>query len=246
MKLTLSYLWKLPLCGIVFFLGMLISAMLLPALGFSAPKMPAGVDANTIVFYFLLSSLLLAFVLSFVSQSLRANWMVRWVILAELSWNFGATGMVIESYFFMNTGAVSSLINALYTLLNFLPPFLLLSALVAALFKPVTPLEPCLDCLRVYFSSRRQVLWAWPLTAALLAYPLVYFVFGLLVSPFIQPYYVNGQIELTLPTWEQMIPLQLARSCLFLMVSLPVVAWWRGGVVRARNYGSSWVYPFSS
>jgi hypothetical protein len=207
---------------------MVISGMVLPGLGLKPPEMPKGADAGTTSLYFVLGSMLLAFVISFVSRNLEANWLVRWVILSELTWNFGVAGMVLDSLLFMTTGAVSSITNVLFTLLSFLPSFLLLSALVAALFRPEAPVEPCLDCLQNYFSGRKPIQWIWRLGSAVLAYPLVYFTFGLMVNPFIQKFYSLGQYELSQPTWEQLIPLQLARSILFLLVSLPVLAWWRG------------------
>jgi len=48
MKQTLSYLWKLPLCSMAFFLGVALTGVLLPLLGFEAPEMPAGTAANTV------------------------------------------------------------------------------------------------------------------------------------------------------------------------------------------------------
>lgn len=228
LKSIFSYFWKLPLCGIAFFIGMAISGVALPYLGFKAPEIPEGTDANTISLCFLLGSMLLAFVMSFVSRNLRANWLMRLIVLVELIWVFGVVGMVIESFFFMTTGAVASLINALFTILNFLLPSLFLAAMVTFLFQPAAPFEPTTHILRNYFTDRKTGAWGWRFVAALLAYPLAYFAFGLIVQPFIQDFYAAGQFELAIPTWGQLIPLQLVRSLLFLIVSLPVIIWWRG------------------
>jgi hypothetical protein len=172
--------------------------------------------------------MLLAFVLSFVAGRLRANWLMRWLILAELVWTFAALGMVIESVFFMNTDAVASIINAVYTLLSFLLPSLILALMTALLFPPEQPSKPCLQSLKGFFAGRSLLDWAWRLLLAVAAYPMVYFAFGLLVKPLVGEYYTQGMVELILPTWGQLIPLQLARSLLFLTASLPVIAWWRG------------------
>jgi len=228
LKSIFGYFWKLPLCGIAFFIGMAISGLALPYLGFQAPEIPEGTDANTISLWFLLGSMLLAFVMSFVSRNLRGNWLVRLIILVELIWIFGVVGMVIESFFFMTTGAVASLINALFTTLNFLLPSLFLAAMVTFLFRPAAPFEPTTHILRNYFADRKTLAWGWRFGAALLVYPLTYFAFGLIVQPFIQDFYAAGQFELATPTWGQLIPLQLVRSLLFLIVSLPVIVCWRG------------------
>lgn len=222
-KNILSYLWKLPLCGAAFFVGMALSGILLPMLGFTPPAMPAGTDAGTITLWFLLGSMFLAAFLAPLSRHVQAGGLTRWLILSLFVWAFAAVGMVLESFFFMTTGAVSSLENALFTMLNFLLPALFLSGMVASLFQLVsnTALSP------VFVASTLQG-WLWRALAALLAYPLIYFTFGLLVQPLIGDYYATGQYELTTPTWGQMIPLQLARSLLFLLVSLPIIARWNG------------------
>jgi hypothetical protein len=227
-KLILSYFWKLPLCGLVYFIAMAVSGGLLDRLGFETPALPKGTDPGAIALWFVAGSMLLAFVLSFVAGRLRANWLMRWLILAELVWTFAALGMVIESVFFMNTDAVASIINAVYTLLSFLLPSLILALMTALLFPPEQPSKPCLQSLKGFFAGRSLLDWAWRLLLAVAAYPMVYFAFGLLVKPLVGEYYTQGMVELILPTWGQLIPLQLARSLLFLTASLPVIAWWRG------------------
>jgi hypothetical protein len=227
-KSILMYLWKLPLCGIVFFIGLALGGGLLAQIGFTAPAMPEGADANIIMVWYFAGSTLLALALSFVARRLRANLLVRWVILFELMWVFVVVGMVIESFFFMDTGAVSSWINSLYTMLSFLLPVLFLSALEAVLFRPAQSAKNCLKCMQSFFATRRLPAWLWRVAAALFAYPLAYFLFGLLVNPLISEYYMQGMYELTIPSWGELIPLQLVRSIIFLMASLPVVAWWRG------------------
>lgn len=228
MKTILSYLWKLPLCGIAFFIGMALGGGLLPALGFDAPAMPAGTDANTIALWFLLGSLILAFSLSFVSQRLNLGFWARWLWLALLVWVVAAVGMVLEAWFFMDTGAVSSTSSSLFTILNFVLPSLAVAGMVALLFKPLQAVEPERTGLGQFLRQFPAGGWLWRLGLALLAYPLAYFTFGLLVLPFIESYYAAGQYELTAPTWGQLIPLQLVRSALFLLVSLPVLIHWRG------------------
>ena len=73
MRKTLNFLWKLSLCGVSFFTGLMISGIALPALGFQTPEIPAGTDDNTITLYFLLGSMVLAFTLSFISSNFQSN-----------------------------------------------------------------------------------------------------------------------------------------------------------------------------
>ncbi len=222
-KNVLAYLWKPPLCGLAFFVGMALSGALLPLLGFTPPDMPAGTDAGTIMVWFLLGSMLLAAFLAPLSHHAQAGGLTRWLILSLFVWVYAAVGMVLESFFFMMTGAVSSLEKGLFTTLNFLLPALLSCGGVAWLFRPAANSNQPPS-----FAAHSPKDWLWRALAALLAYPLIYFAFGLLVQPLIGDFYAAGQYELTIPTWGQMLPLQLARSLLFLLVSLPLIGFWGG------------------
>lgn len=66
------------------------------------------------------------------------------------------------------------------------------------------------------------------LTTAIVTFPVIYITFDELVLPLAGEYYVQGGYELALPSWSQIIPLQLARSVLFLLVCLPVLVMWHG------------------
>lgn len=229
MKHLISYFWKLPLCGIAFFVGMASGGVLLPMLGFTPPAMPEGTDANTIAMYFLLGSMLLAIPLSLLSRRLQVGFLARWLILFMLVWGAAAVGMVIEAYFFMDTGAVSSATSSLFTMLNFVLPALSLSLVVGGLFPSEKPQQKFSSLLVNFFSQRKPAQWAWRLAAAVLAFPLIYITFGLLVNPLIIDYYQQGLYELAIPTWGQLIPLQIARGFLFLLICLPILVAWRSG-----------------
>ncbi len=238
-KSILSYLWKLPVCGLAFFIGMALGGAVLSGLGFKAPEMPAGTDANTVAVWFFLGSMLMALGLSFVSKNLSANWLVRWIVLAELIWIVAVVSMVLESFFFMTTGAVSTILNGLYTLLSFFLPGLFISVSIVALFRPDPPVQDGNKGLRAYFSTRRFADWSWRGLAAFLAFPLIYIAFGLLVAPFVQDYYIQGVNELKIPTWGHLISLQLLRSSMFLLACLPVALLWRGsrgGLISALGF----------
>lgn len=220
-KTILSYFWKLPLCAIAFFIGMALGGVLLPLMGLQAPAIPEGTDANTIALWFLVGSIILSLPLSTLARNLTAKITGRWLILSTLTWMVGGVGMVLESVFFMETGAVSSINSTLFTMLNFLLPSVFVSGVVVWLFRPFEN----------DFGQNNPLnlgKWGWKLLAALAAYPIVYITFGLLVQPFIMEYYTQGMYELVAPTYGQLIPLQLARSLLFLFVCLPVIRWWKG------------------
>ena len=227
---SLKLLYKLPLCGAAFFVGLAAGGAVLPLLGLEAPAMPEGTDANTVALWFLLGNMVLALPLSWLSRRLAGGWTRRWLVLALLAWVCSAVNMVLEAFFFMETGAVSSTGSGLFTMLNLLLPCLTLSGAVARLFRPRVA-EPGADLRigwRAFWSQHRPAAWTWRLGLVLLAYPAIYVAFGLLVQPLIVDYYTQGAYELAAPTWEQLVPLQLARSALLLLACLPVLIAWRG------------------
>ncbi len=226
-KTLFDYLWRLLLCGIAYLFGLVVSGMILAVLGLDSPSIPEGTNSTTISFWFFIGSVVLAFALSFISSNLHTTWQARILILFELTLIFGVVGMVIESSLFMTTGAVSSWMNSFYTILNFLLPNLFLTSVVAYFFSPTQQDESCVENLCQYFKAHRFSAWSWRILFAIIAYPLVYFLFGLIVQPFIHHYYTSGQFELISPTWGQLIPIQLVRSSTFLISTLPVIIWWR-------------------
>jgi hypothetical protein len=249
LKRLFNSLWKLPLCGVAFLIGLVLSGAVLPLLALESPAIPEGTDPNTILLWFLLGSLILAFALSFVSRGLRGGFLARWLTMGILAWTIGAVGMVLEAYFFMTTGAVSSAGSALFTVLNFLLPSFALAAMVALLFRPGDRGEVFVANVGSFFRARTIQEWSWRVLAVIVAFPVIYITFGELVLPLVGEYYVQGAYELALPSWSQIIPLQLARSVLFLLVCLPVLAMWRGSrrsLVLSLGFATSILVGFMS
>ena len=142
MKQALSYLWKLPLCSLIFFIGMALNRIALDTLGFQSLKMPIGTETNASMIWLLMGSMLLAFVLSLFSHGLKINWLGRWFILLELYWLLGIGGISVGLSLSITMGMLTSFTLSLVVMLNFLLPGLLLSGLVTALFKPARSLDP--------------------------------------------------------------------------------------------------------
>jgi hypothetical protein len=78
-----------------------------------------------------------------------------------------------------------------------------------------------------FFSARSPVAWLWRIPAAIFAFPLVYFIFGAIVAPIVVPTYRAGIAGLVLPPLSIIMPVQLVRSTLFLLASLPFLILWK-------------------
>jgi len=70
--------------------------------------------------------------------------------------------------------------------------------------------------------------WLWRIAVAWLSFPVVDFLFGLCVAPFVIPIYQAGVVGLHIPPLDVIMRTQLLRSFLFLASSLPVILLWTG------------------
>jgi hypothetical protein len=109
---------------------------------------------------------------------------------------------------------------------------LLCSAVVAWVFPPADSGPSLGTGLRTFAAQFSPAQWAWRLLAALLAFPLVYVVFGWLARPFIIQFYEQQMAGLTAPGWGQIVPTLLLRSLFFLLACLPVLVMWHGSRSR--------------
>ena len=220
-KSLLQYVWKVPLCGFLFFIGFMPGGQLASWLGFTAPGMPMGANPAIITKLTLLSSLILAFGLALVARGLSVGFLSRWLILFLFTWVVYGVNTYLEALIFSTLAAAS-----LYAVVLYLPAALFCSAGVAWLFPPITAGEGFFARARAFFAGRNLGSWGWRLLAAFLAFPLAYFIFGNLIAPIVLPYYLQGANELALPGWGQLLPVIAIRSLFFLLACLPILIAW--------------------
>jgi len=229
-KSWIHYFWKIPLCGVAYFVGFMIGSPLATALGLTTPALPAGADANTLMQLTLVGSLILALVQAWLSRNLAGGFLVRWFSLLVLAWIAYALNTYFEAAIFSTMAAASA-----FTLIIYSPAFLLQTALVAALFPPDVRGESFVTRARAFFAGHSAVELTVRLVAAYLAFPIAYLIFGSLIAPIVMPYYQQGVGELALPGWGQILPVLALRSVLFLIACLPVLIAWQGS--RLRLFG---------
>ncbi|MGA2216751.1 MAG: hypothetical protein ABSG51_01605 [Terracidiphilus sp.] len=78
------------------------------------------------------------------------------------------------------------------------------------------------------FPRRNWMVWTGRAVIAWLAWPVIYLFFGSCIAPIMVPYYQNGSVTwLHLPPMSTIVMMQLVRSAIFLVASLPVIALWK-------------------
>jgi hypothetical protein len=212
--------WKVIVCGFVFASGLVASRIVLQLAGVSAPRMPNQAPENIAGWYLLAGSIALATGVFLSFRNIRGSFLVRWLVLLTFLFTGFSVSTTIEASIFSSTIGVAQMIVVMFL------PCLLLAGLGAVMFKP-RPLESSpersfADTLRGMTKGQRTV----RILLAIVAFPVTYFVFGVIVSPMVTPYYEQGIASLVLPEPEIIVYTQLIRGGIHLLAVLPLMFYW--------------------
>ncbi|MCP4261711.1 MAG: hypothetical protein GY774_30040 [Planctomycetes bacterium] len=217
-----GYVWRVPLCAFAYIVGTMASAGLVSAIGMKLPPIPEQANEQTMGLCLLISSCVLAIGVGPLARRIRARYWVRCLILAGLTYVCIGLNTPIEAAIFTNISGMRTMV--VFSLL----PCLLFGCVTALLFKPSGKAEPFGQQVSHFFSGRSVQKWAWRLAAAVCAFPVIYWTFGMMVAPWVIEYYKQGQFGLTLPGTGAIILTQLLRSSLFFLAALPILIVWSG------------------
>jgi hypothetical protein len=190
-------------------------------MGLPTPEIPAGAEQTILGQYLLVISLILATGLAVLAHNLPGRYVSRWLTLAFLVWIAYGVNNILEGVVFTSMSAASLFTVVLYGVAS-----LLVGAVAAWLFPPQDRNGRFADFMKLFLARFSGKAWAWRLLAAWLAFPLIYLAFGRLVAPLVMDYYEQGLFGLSLPGWDQILPLVAVRSLLFLLACLPVLVLW--------------------
>ena len=221
-KTTGGYIWRVPLCAFAYIAGTMASARLVSAIGMKLPPIPEQANEQMMGLCLLISSCVLAIGVGPLARRIRARYWVRCLILAALTYVCIGLNTPIEAAIFTNIDGMRTMV--VFSLL----PCLLFGGVTALLFKPSGKAEPFGQQVLHFFSGRSVQKWAWRLAAAVCAFPVIYWTFGMMVAPWVIEYYKQGQFGLTLPGTGVIILTQLLRSSLFFLAALPILIVWSG------------------
>lgn len=222
-RVIFTFLGKLIFCVLAFVAGMLLGGIISSKTGLPAPTMPPGMDANRALMALLATSPLFVLALYLVGRKLAGGWLARTWMLALLAWIAYSVNNVIEAVVFS-----SYAMAPWFTLINFAPAVLLCAGVVAWLFPSRHGDQPLIASWRAYFQQRTANAWTWRLLLAAPLFMPVYYLFGLLVVPFVGDYYRQGAFGLAIPPLSTLLLVLFVRSVLFLVACLPVVIAWQG------------------
>jgi hypothetical protein len=138
---------------------------------------------------------------------------------------------LLEAYFF--TKQYHSIESLMMTMLISLFGALLKSTSAILLLQPKGS-KDITAALKSHISSRSRSSWVKRIIAASAVYLPIYFIFGVMVSPFVIPYYRQPSSGLVIPSFTIIIPLELLRGFIYAIVLLVVFAGIKSG--RRLNF----------
>lgn len=221
-KVTIGTLWRLGLCALAGMIGIAAGGALLSSLVMPVPEAPVQTDPQIAGLLLFVADFILAAGLIPLARRLQGSYWLRWAILALLCYVCLGVAVPLEGAIFTALHGMASV-----TVL-FIPHCLLFAAVVAALFKPVRLADSVSPTARGFFQNKSPRQWAWRFVAAALVFPAVYWIFGLVVAPFVTPYYEQGQLALALPSAGVVVLTQFVRGLFFLAASVPILMMWSG------------------
>jgi hypothetical protein len=201
--------------ALAYVVGTVIMGILSPALHLPAMKAIPGSTPQKLFLMLVASSFLLILGLIPLAAGLRGSWISRWAALAGLLYVTLGLNTLIEAKIFSDVLQGNPWLASLQWVL----PCALVSIVLASYFGESPTTKP--------HNNSGPVGWAWRLCLAWLAFPVIYFFFGMCVAPIVVPYYnAHDVLGLRIPGFNVIIPTQLLRSAILLAVSLPSAMLW--------------------
>jgi hypothetical protein len=107
-----------------------------------------------------------------------------------------------------------------------------LALLLTLLFRPHQLGPGLLTRLRETLGQRTEASWALRFGLATLSYVPIYYAFGMIVAPFVLPYYNNPDLglHLVVPGFGIILPLEIGRGLLYALTLFPLIVVLRGGL----------------
>lgn len=214
------------LAGLGYLVGMVLSRALFTALHIHMVNFePPGTDPHAGPRLFGPVCLLLGLALVPLARRTGGSRLLRGLALAFLIFICMGVTSVMESRIFLTIFAHGGALSA--TFIVVLPALLcgLVLSYFLALEQPeISVAQKC----RAFFAAHSPISWIARFVLAILAFGVVYFLFGMMVAPFVVPFYRAGALGLTLPPSSVILPVLFIRSALFLLACLPFLILWTG------------------
>lgn len=211
---------KILLLSIILASGLVASRILLLKLNVFIPRFPQQADENTAIFYLLIGSMLLASGWYYLLKGIGGSKIERILISSVFILIGFSIGVTIESAIYSDVESYHMSIILL------LLPMILYAIIITIITDTKKLLQPFDKRLMSYFKTWSKKSWLKKILLAIISFPIIYFIFGIIASPFVTNYYSKLVGGLQLPDPGLIIGIQLIRSILFLIITIPLIVNW--------------------
>lgn len=215
---SLSWSWRLLIGTLAHVLGAMLGGGLVNVLGLEMPRFPGELEATRQLILMFPAGLVMAAGLTVMARGMAGLWWERWLLLTAFGFIINGIGNGIEASVFTTLGG--NVTMALATL----PAFAACALAVSLLFAPRGSARFA-DQVASFLALQGGGRFLRGCLLAIVAFPLVYFFFGLLISPIVVPHYETLDF-LVIPPMTALLPVLLLRSALLLLASMLVLAGW--------------------
>ena len=225
-KSLIYYVWRIAFCAFIFAFGLIVSRLVLHTLGLTPPRLPQQADESIAVYYLLSGSVLLSLGLFPLARKVGDAFFTRFLIV--FFFFFACFGISVS----LESSIYSSIEGFDLMILILLLPIILFSFASTSLTSSQSTTETFSRKSISFLKSKTLSEWAWRILLSILSFPIVYLLFGIIASPFVADYYRESSYGLAIPDIGTIMAVQLVRSLLFLMATLPIMIAWFGNRVQ--------------
>lgn len=218
----IKYAGKICLCAISAVIGTIAGGIFSSVLRLEQPRLPERIDPGLLVLLCLAGGFVLSIALAVLLPQLRGNRRTHFMVIAWFVFAWLGINNTIEASIFTTIGGGQT---ALVSML-FLSAFA--AGAVVLLFGNQEITGSFSDTAHRYFDNRTAMQWAFRLSLTVLAFPAVYFFFGMPVGLLVGKFYQDQSFGLHMPSLGVVIGVQFVRSLLSLVAVLPILVIWRG------------------
>jgi len=229
----LGLLGRSLIVGVGFAFALMIGGMTMNILGLPLPLLGKQPRPFQSLVSSLIAGALMGLTLGPLSSRLRLSLFGRACLWLLLLLVLNSVINMIEALFFTtipHTQLASSLAILAFGQIA-------VAVLLALLFRPDQTGPGLLTRLSETLAQRTAASWAWRFGLASLSYLPIYYMFGMIVAPFVLPYYDNPDLglSLTVPGIGVILPLEIGRGFLYAVTLFPLIA-----VITGSYWSRAW------
>jgi hypothetical protein len=229
-----KYIGKICLCALSTLIGIMIAGPLSSALHLEQPRLPGSVNPRILGLLFLVGGFVLSLALAILSPQLPGTRRSRFIILLWFVFAWLGINNPIEASIFTTLGGTPAMVVSMLLVSIFV------AGAVGLLFGNQDRQNSFFVAARRFFDHRAGTQWAFRLLLAVLAFPVVYFLFGMPVGLMVGKFYQDQSFDLHLPSLGVVIGVQLVRGLIALLAVLPILIVW-----PASRWRFAWTFGLS-